>query len=65
MSMYIALGADGEIYNLCDCGDFDAADESALDMDIEAVWIWHEDDAREVAEKIMHHIQTYKRGGLR
>ena len=36
---YFALADDGYLYDLCDCGDFEAAEESAADLDINAVWI--------------------------
>ncbi len=39
MSKYFALADDGLIYDLCDCGDFDAAEESARDLCITPVWI--------------------------
>jgi len=32
---------------LCDCGDFDAAEESAVDMGVEPIWIFAENDARD------------------
>lgn len=39
MSKYFALADDGLVYDLCDCGDFEAAEESADDLGIHAVWI--------------------------
>ena len=36
---YVALADDGKIYNLCDCGDFDSAEEAEQKLGINAVWI--------------------------
>lgn len=44
---YFALACDGFMYCLGDCGDYDAAEESAKDLDIDAVWITNEDIARQ------------------
>ena len=32
--IYLCLATDGDLYNLCDCGDVEAAYASAEDMDI-------------------------------
>ena len=32
--LYFAMGYDGHLYNLSDCGDYEAADESATDLGI-------------------------------
>ena len=41
--LYFCLASDNNIYNLCDCGDYEAAHESAYDIlvdpDIKPVWI--------------------------
>jgi hypothetical protein len=55
--LYLALGIDGRIYNLCDCGDIEAADESAKDLDISAVWLWDAADAKTVADEINRHLK--------
>ena len=46
-SIWFALAADGELWCLCDCGDFEAAEESAEDMGIDALWILDEAAARQ------------------
>ena len=46
-NIWFALASDGELYCLCDCGDFEAAEESAKDLDIEAIWILDEATARQ------------------
>lgn len=46
---YFVLASDGELYNCCDCGDEEAAEESALDVIPEGcgiIWIINEDTAR-------------------
>jgi hypothetical protein len=56
MSIYFALGNDGRMYNLCDCGDFEAAEESADDVlppGVGAVWIFDADTAREFANVLL------------
>jgi len=42
MSIWFALADDGELHNLCDCGDFEAAEESAKDMGINPIWTFDE-----------------------
>lgn len=43
---YFALANDGLIYCLCDCGDMEAAEESAKDLGIEPVWIANPETAK-------------------
>ena len=57
--MYLALGFDGHIHNLCDCGDFESAEESAKDLGIDTVWIIDRPTAKEWAKTINHHLETY------
>lgn len=54
MSIWFALGIDGNLYNLCDCGDIEAAEESAQDLlpvmegqvtASKAVWLFDEHTA--------------------
>ena len=54
--LYFALADDGEVYNLCDCGDWEAAEESARDMGINAVWIFDRNAAKNFAETIAFHL---------
>jgi hypothetical protein len=45
---WFALDAGaGLVYALGDCGDFDAAEQVAADLDIQAVWIADADTARQ------------------
>lgn len=47
---WFALGSDGIVYNLCDCGDIEAAEESAVDVlppDVSAIWLLDEITARQ------------------
>tara|TARA_Y100000034_G_C6560863_1_gene242706 strand:- start:301 stop:477 length:177 start_codon:yes stop_codon:yes gene_type:complete len=44
---YFCLDSKGKLWDLCDCGDFDAAEESAIDMGVESIWIFNEDDAKD------------------
>lgn len=55
MSRWFALGTDGIMYDLGDCGDFDVAEESAVDVlpyTIGTIWIADEHQALEWAEII-------------
>ena len=45
--IYFAMGYDGHLYNLSDCGDYESADESATDLGIDTCWIFDENVARE------------------
>ena len=43
---YFAINeSDSLLYDLCDCGDFDAAEESAADLGVKPVWIITEEQA--------------------
>ena len=52
MGLYFALADDGLMYNLCDCGDFDAAEESATDLGINAIWLADEQAARQWQKRL-------------
>jgi hypothetical protein len=54
---YFALAVDGFVYDLCDCGDFEAAEESAQDLGIETVWIADEPMAMQWAARICAGMQ--------
>lgn len=43
--LWFALAYDGDIYCLSDCGDFEAAEESAASLGIEPVWIADQEQA--------------------
>jgi len=50
---WFALDAGaGLVYALGDCGDFEAAEQTARDLDIQAVWIADADTARQWARAI-------------
>ncbi len=44
---YFALGNDGFLYALGDCGDFESANIVVDDMDIDALWILDYSTARQ------------------
>jgi hypothetical protein len=46
-NVWFALADDGLMYCLCDCGDSEAAEESAADLGINAIWIADEEAARQ------------------
>ena len=57
---YFALAPDGRIYDLCDCGDIEAAEESAADVlpDGEsAVWLADAETARDWADRIAYGLR--------
>jgi hypothetical protein len=56
--IYFALNNDGLLYNLGDHGDFEAADCTAQDMQLDAVWIISEYEARSMAEFITQQLET-------
>ena len=48
---YFGLGDDGHMYDLCDCGDFDAAEQSAeVFLPVKMIWIADTDTAMQWAE---------------
>ena len=53
---YFGLGIDGEMYDLCDCGDFEAAEESARDFPATMVWIADADTAASWASFIARQL---------
>jgi hypothetical protein len=55
---YFALASDGLIYCLCNCGDFEAAEESATDLGIEAIWIADEPTARQWFENLSRNLES-------
>jgi hypothetical protein len=56
--IYFALNNDGLLYNLGDHGDFESADCTAQDMQLDAVWIIAEYEARSMAEFITQQLAT-------
>lgn len=51
-NVWFALGSDGVLYCLCDCGDIEAAEESAKDIGIEAIWLLDEATARQWQDRL-------------
>jgi hypothetical protein len=56
--IYFALNEDGLLYNLGDHGDYESADCTAQDMQLNAIWLIGEDDARNMAEFITEQLAT-------
>jgi hypothetical protein len=56
--VYFALATDGLIYCLSDCGDFEAAEDSARDLCIEAVWIADESTANSWLSSLKHNLES-------
>lgn len=56
--IYFALNNDGLLYNLGDHGDYEAADCTAQDMQLDAIWLIGEDEARSMADYIKHQLET-------
>jgi hypothetical protein len=56
--VYFALNNDGLLYNLGDHGDFDSADCTAEDMQLNAIWLIDEHDARSMAQFITEQLNT-------
>jgi len=50
---WFALGWDGKVYPLGDCGDYEAADEVARDVGIDAVWLADYDTASQWRDAIL------------
>ena len=49
---WFALCDSGQITRLGDCGDFDAAEDIAVDLGINAIWLFDSDTAREWLETL-------------
>jgi len=56
--IYFALNNDGLLYNLGDHGDFEAADCTAQDMQLDAVWLINEFDAQSMVDFITEQLAT-------
>lgn len=59
--IYFALNPDGLLCNLGDHGDFDAADETANDLKIDAIWILDEFEAQNWATFIQDQIRETRK----
>ena len=49
---WFALSSSGDLLSLGDCGDFDAAEEIANDLEIETIWIADAETARQWQDTI-------------
>jgi hypothetical protein len=56
--IYFALNNDGLLYNLGDHGDYESADCCAQDMQIDAIWLIGENEARCMADFINETLTT-------
>jgi hypothetical protein len=54
--IYFALNEDGLLYNLGDHGDYESADCTAQDMQLNAIWLIGENEARNMAEFITEQL---------
>ena len=59
---YIALDRNGDIKSLGDHESFSEADEKTClpwnSVGVDAVWIWDEESAKEIAEQIKYTLDT-------
>ena len=56
--IYFALNNDGLLYNLGDHGDFEAANCTAQDMQLDPVWLINEFDAQSMVDFITQQLAT-------
>jgi hypothetical protein len=54
--IYFALNEDGLLFNLGDHGDYESADCTAQDMQLNAIWLIGENEARNMAEFITEQL---------
>jgi hypothetical protein len=59
--IYFALNPDGLLYNLGDHGDFEAANDTADNMHLDAIWLLDEFEAQNWAEFIISEIKNTKK----
>lgn len=57
-NIWFALDKVGYLWCLGDCGDFEAAKQSALDMCVDAIWIIDERQAREWQERLNNNLDA-------
>ncbi len=55
--IYFALNSDGLMYNLGDHGDYEAATDTAENLKLEVIWLFCEDEARNIANFIQLEIE--------
>ena len=59
--IYFALNPDGLLCNLGDHGDWEAANETANDLKIDAIWLLDEFEAQNWASFIQEQIRENKK----
>jgi len=59
--IYFALSPDGLLCNLGDHGDFEAADATASDLKIDAIWLLDEFEAQNWASFIQDQIKETRK----
>jgi hypothetical protein len=59
--IYFALNHDGLAYNLGDHGDWESADDTAINMKLEPSYLFDENEARSFAEFILQEIEQTKK----
>lgn len=55
--IYFAFTEDGLLYNLGDHGDFEAADCTSQDMQLNSMWLFDENEARNWVEFINEQLK--------
>lgn len=55
--IYFALNSDGLMYNLGDHNDYEAATDTAENLKLEVIWLFCEDEARNIANFIQQEIE--------
>lgn len=59
--IWFALQNDSTLFNLGDCGDFDAADQVAMDQGLEVVWIFDQTTAQNWYATLAQHLSGAER----
>ncbi len=55
--IYFALNSDGLMYNLGDHGDYEAATDTAENLKLEVIWLFCEDEARNIANFVQKELE--------
>ena len=56
--IYFALNADGRLFNLGNCKDFDATQEICDNFGIDPIWVFNKETAKEYATFINQELTT-------
>jgi hypothetical protein len=54
--IYFCLAIDGQLYNLGDHGDMDAADDTATSLGLDVVWMFGESTAHSWHDTLAQHL---------